>query len=726
VYENTVISKYMARTDLLEKLQKERLPDDHLNNILNAVSSNMEVTFLPKNKVLFKADEIGDKFFIILKGRVAILEAKETKHNLNIDDYYGQLVMLRQQDERYLFNKTAKANITIFPIVDFHELDRLSEFFFKLMFRKRISEKGKDIDTLKGFLKDHDRSFNTYGISEDYLYEILSSDDGYSMAASWESYLYGRVKLTTEEHVELERFKHFMKNELREFSIFQYRKFMTLYSGQYFGDFALDSIHKKRMNTIIAEDDCILTYVDQKIYQTYIAEEKKKIRLKYVTFIHENFFFKSIKTSNFDKSYFNFFIPHEYERGYQIFKQGDKSDFLIIVHEGEIELSTTLSIMDIHGLIKEFIEKLKNNRYFSEDLPALGSFDNNLYLKNKSKEFNERCLVKKLIPLYKLGSKDIIGAEDLIIGCNRISKATVISKKAIVYTLELDKLNKILEREKFTNYPYNKLGIMKIISLMKRLFHYKDTTIKVFEKNYNNKVYREGFNNNFSDCVVKTIINTSLPPIEEHMVPVQNLVKESTTEFLDRVNIFKPKEKVKKITFEVGEQKEWEDDGEILFGTAKRNARAKQKSLDDSLIKSIKKEIEAYNKKFVSMTNLGNFNNENEFFVTKEKLNYRKIKPGLTFIDVLDGGNNNDHAENDILKDETVRKYKPLPMIAKWKANREKRKSFDKKIEQSYSSPKIHPKKHIRKGLKLTSSLAVDVCASTKELVIINNNSYLK
>ena len=105
-----VISKYMAKTDLLDKLQKEKLPEDHLRNILNAVCLNMEVTFLQKQQVLFKADEIGDKFYIIIQGRVAILEAKEVKLNETIDEYYNQLLMLRQQDERHLFNKTIKAN----------------------------------------------------------------------------------------------------------------------------------------------------------------------------------------------------------------------------------------------------------------------------------------------------------------------------------------------------------------------------------------------------------------------------------------------------------------------------------------------------------------------------------------------------------------------------------------------------------------------------------------
>jgi CRP-like cAMP-binding protein len=696
------ICKYMSRTDLLEKLQKEKLPDDHMNNILNAISSNMEVTFLEKNKVLFKAEEIGDKFYIVLKGRVAILEAKEYKMNITIDEYYNQLLLQRQQDERYLFNKTIKANQTLFPINDMAELDRLGELFFKLMLRKKISEKEKNIDTLKAFLKNHGKTFNTYGISEDYLYEILLSDDVYQMVASWESYLDSKIKLTPEEVSDAERFRHFSKNEVKEFSVFQYRKFMTKYPGQYFGDFALESFNKRRQNTIIAEDDCILTYVDQKIYHQYISEEKKKIRLKDVSFIHENFFFKAIKFSNFEKFYFNFFIPHEYERGYTFYKQGDKSDFMIIVQEGEVELSTTLNIMDIQGIIKEFVEKLKNNKY-CEDASYLTGFDNNLYLKNKSKEFNERCFLKKLIPLYKLGSRDIIGMEDLIIDCNRVSKATVISKKAIVYTLEFDKLQKILEREKFTNYPYNKLGIMKVISLMKRLFHYKETTIKVFEKNYNNKIYKEDINKNFSDCVVKTIINTSLPPIEA--IPVQ--IKEST-DFLDRVSLLKPKNRT---IIETDLKTVGVEDDEIIV---KKNNRIKQRSLDDSLINSIKKQIETYNKKFISMTNLNTLNSKEFFFVTKEKLTANP--GGMTHVDFLEA------AQEEINKDIIIKKrYTLLPVIEKWKVNKQKRRSFEKKLEQSYSSPKIKTtRKLIRKSLKLTPSLRDDFNLNTKELIINN------
>jgi CRP-like cAMP-binding protein len=730
------ISKYMTRTDLLEKLKKEKLPEDHLNNILSAISSNIEVTFLTKGQVIFKVDDPGDKFYIILKGRLAILDTREQKVNTTIDDYYDQLLMLRKGDEKYLFNKTIKANPQVFPITDMNELDKLNELFFKIMLKKRIDEQEKSIDNLKAFMKEHGRNLNMYGISEDYLYEITLSDDSYTKALSWENYLYSKIRFTADEQMELERFKGFSKNEIREFRIFQYKKFMNLYSGQYFGDYALDSSNKKRQNTVIAEDDSIIVYIDQKIYSEYISEEKAKIRLKYVNFIHDNFFFKSIKFTHFDKIYFKSFVPHEYERGYNIFKQGDKADMLVIVHEGEIELSTNLSILDIHSLIKEFIGTLKKNKYFSEDLGLLESFDNNMYLKNKSKEFNDKCQLKKLIPLYKLSSKDIIGTEEIIMNCNRITKATVISKKAIIYTLELDKLNKILEAERFTNYPFYKIGIMKIISLMKRLFHYKDTSFKVLQKLYNTRTHKEDAITNFSDCVVKAIIKPTTRYAEEEeleRMPILPKLKVSSDNMLDKI-LKKQKTKKNASTMDIAvisQTDELMDEENVDF---KQKDKVNINSKDDNLIKSIKKEINGYRKKFVCFADTSTVNEQDEFYVSREKLlPIKHAQSSLKHLDFLQVDTNNNSFNNGKENIEQKRSHKLLPIIEKFRIGKQRRESFDKKLAKSYTSrkqlSKIKKIKINNRTLKLTTAHIVDNDLNNSQemlqsdFILVNGNS---
>jgi len=71
--------------------------------------------------------DIGDKFYIILKGKVSILLDRQIKINLTEEEYYMHLLKLRKYNEINFVNKTIDANKKIFIIGNEDELRKITE-----------------------------------------------------------------------------------------------------------------------------------------------------------------------------------------------------------------------------------------------------------------------------------------------------------------------------------------------------------------------------------------------------------------------------------------------------------------------------------------------------------------------------------------------------------------------------------------------------------------------
>ena len=90
-------------------------------------------------------------------------------------------------------------------------------------------------------------------------------------------------------------------------TLYKYENFLTLSPGAFFGEMSADSENKKRNASIRAETDCILASLSLVIYANLLMDENKKIILRQINFICNNFFFNNIPEKLFAKKYFSMF-----------------------------------------------------------------------------------------------------------------------------------------------------------------------------------------------------------------------------------------------------------------------------------------------------------------------------------------------------------------------------------------------------------------------------------
>ena len=95
--------------------------------------------------------------------------------------------------------------------------------------------------------------------------------------------------------------------------IFEYKKIDTLKSNDFFGDNNFEN--RGPMNeTFIAEEECDMAVLPNKLYSEQIASEKNILMDKKIYDLHQNHFFRQIKYGKFSKKYFKLFINEKFHK----------------------------------------------------------------------------------------------------------------------------------------------------------------------------------------------------------------------------------------------------------------------------------------------------------------------------------------------------------------------------------------------------------------------------
>ena len=93
-------------------------------NLLEEISIHLRHEFIPRNNLVCRFGERGEKFYIILKGKISFLVPKLMQCYLNFEEYITYLMQLRKNDEFELINNLLVQNRILFPIED----DNLDEY----------------------------------------------------------------------------------------------------------------------------------------------------------------------------------------------------------------------------------------------------------------------------------------------------------------------------------------------------------------------------------------------------------------------------------------------------------------------------------------------------------------------------------------------------------------------------------------------------------------------
>jgi CRP-like cAMP-binding protein len=262
--------------------------------------------------------------------------------------------------------------------------------------------------------------------------------------------------------------------------IFSYKEFSSLTSDQLIGDL----YHPFRTETAKAETDLHLGILEKKIFFDFLCEEKTRLKNREISFIHENFFFNPIRKTVFENRYFKELILEEYPRGYEIFRENSPVNEIFITKDGSIELTINKNLLDLHSLTKNLSNVDESLKNFTE------KFDD-FELGSQPKNYLEKLTKKTKFLIFKFCSKEIMGIEDYFYNVNHSYTATVVSKKAKVYRLNIDKLNVLLNDERKCQNEFKKLAFTRMTLLLERLLNLKNSNLELIDSKYTNSMKRE-------------------------------------------------------------------------------------------------------------------------------------------------------------------------------------------------------------------------------------------
>ena len=140
-------NEIITKSEIIEILSKINLFKSLSKNKIIEISSKIEIEKFNKDEIIIKEGEIGDKFYIVKKGKIKIEQNKKYLRTLNEKDFFG---------ERSLITKKEKRSATAIAIEDSTELYSLN----KENFLNSINNNIKNFLMNRYFLQDNSITLN--------------------------------------------------------------------------------------------------------------------------------------------------------------------------------------------------------------------------------------------------------------------------------------------------------------------------------------------------------------------------------------------------------------------------------------------------------------------------------------------------------------------------------------------------------------------------------------
>ena len=504
--------------------------------IVKKLANKIIIEKVPEDKFIVKMNEKGDNCYFLLSGKLSIMKPVEYKNiKITYKDYVLYLINLLKLNEIDLINQILKINhyfINIKSLDDFKiiikgyfidKINKYLELFNTLTY--------DDIETL---LNTYNLTFEDFNLKREQVIQDLNDIDNnkYKRQETYDSsterkkneeenltknfvlkgYIVKNFNLTIDEKIALINY-NFLFNQKEEdnlnpVTLFKYEYFLYLSPGSFFGDMALDSKVRKRNATIRTEEECLILSLNNDDYISLLFEDNKKLKSLDLIFLNSKFFFTDISPVIFDKYYFALFKSMEKVKGDIIYEQETEFSSVFFLKEGNIKLELNASIIDIHNLIKFFIDVIEEKNYLKFSAKKIDKLRKN-YLNDKEllnlrnhnyiylQKFNER----QKFEISTANKNECLGDLELFLTSGYIHTCTVVSQKAGIIEIEKKDLCRIFNEEKDVLPSYYTFVMNKLISQIKRLYYIKNNFINQIKSKVKTNYYDNIVSPNFYDQI---------------------------------------------------------------------------------------------------------------------------------------------------------------------------------------------------------------------------------
>ncbi len=473
--ENVIILKnYLIQFPGLINIIKIKKTID-IEDIINKISFCLNIEKINKNRIVCLNGEIGDKFYLIFKGIVAVLVPEEYEYELNEEEYLSHLINLRELNEYDILIRTIESNS-------------------KIMSSEEIISIASENFNFSNLVKDNEINL------DDYLNNILPNINENEIKNNKKKYkIHPKKKVT----------------------LWKYHKVCELSFGNTFGDICLSKYYNHRTATVISLQNSYFGVLNKENYDIYIKNLQEKCRKEEIEMLLSNNIFNGIDPVSFEKNYYNYFTRIKLKRQEILFENGEDFNNIYFVFKGEIEIESYLSLYNLN--------------YISKKLSGKNNINEENVIKKinlRYPEMNDFYHKNKLVRLVILKNEGIIGMNNIIIDGKYFCRGFVKSFFCELFCIEKKFFDKVLRNERKIEKNFTKKQKENLILMIDRLEYLRKNNFQNYYKKtllnnevkelQNNKHNNNSSSNNFYDTVLSER-NIRIPSLKKTFYNIKNL-----------------------------------------------------------------------------------------------------------------------------------------------------------------------------------------------------------
>ena len=387
---NHIVSYLKSLPNFMNIISKEKNMKIS-ENLIEQISIHLRHEFIPKNNLVCRFGEKGEKFYIILKGKVVFIVPKPCKCYLNLEEYILYLMQLRKNNEFELIENLLVQNRIFFPIedddLDLYLINEYEEYqkYLKKTGRKIMKAKTKILPN--NLIKNRLIRLNS-NVREETIPKLKEisininndekEDEKNKKEKNKKKYFSPETYKKMEEIIEIIKNPKLFYNEdpflgiynprfyiksnnvvnakldskgRKLVNIFNYEEMSVFENGQNFGFIALQSKNSKRAATAIVVEDSDLGVLTKDEYLQFFeilsSKEKKNLYelLKFYNLI------TTVSEYKFIKRYYHMFEYIKYHKNNTIMDPNKKINDLIVFNSELFVINICVNIPELNDLM---------------------------------------------------------------------------------------------------------------------------------------------------------------------------------------------------------------------------------------------------------------------------------------------------------------------------------------------------------------------------------------
>lgn len=374
-----ILKIYLSALEEFKRLFYTKEDSSNYDELMTRIALHLKYERANENKLLFKFGDKGDKYYIILNGKIAILIPHEEEIHLSLIDYIKYLIVLYLHRENDIMTKVISLNLNVYHLRE-DDILKLFDLFLTLReVNKRKTDSEYYMILREKLTSDKYVNLNNRSEIQNILFTKLVGNILLTYLSKTELYIlykYFSDKIETiestnatiisKEEVEVpvienisvdtymsELFPQNLNSNQFDPKVkcYKYNLVTILETGANFGDIALQNSVQKRTATVILLEDCHFGTLSKSIYEMCLKNAKNKLRYKSINYFLNGPLFKSISSVVFEVKIFNYFLNEEFKKNSILFQKGEQMQKIYFIKEGEVELYTKTTLNEINDII---------------------------------------------------------------------------------------------------------------------------------------------------------------------------------------------------------------------------------------------------------------------------------------------------------------------------------------------------------------------------------------